>query len=194
MDHCLAIPASTTRHTVARLAAVAVVAGCVAALIAPCAFAYKTGKTHKETKRSESHEIEGLEGQWRDAMVKGDTPALDKLLADDFLAISANGTLSDKEQYIHRVEVRENAFTTIEPLDIKVRILPSTAIVTSQVRVIGLLDHRPIDGVYRYTKVYRRGSAGQWVVLNFEATRVSGSRTDQTEMHPGMPLDTSHAH
>jgi ketosteroid isomerase-like protein len=187
-------PAKLASSRLLRGCAMMAAVGALAALASPCAYAArgdKALKEHKESKRSESREIEGLEATWRDAMTKGDVPSLDRLLSDDFLAISASGTLSDKQQYLHRLGSRQNAFSVIEPIDMKVRILPDTAIVTSQVRVVGQLDSRPINGIYRYTKVYRRGPAGQWRVLNFEATRVSGSRNDDVDLYRGMPLSSA---
>jgi hypothetical protein len=156
----------------------------------PSACAEKQNKAHKENRRTESREIEGLETQWRDAMVKGDTAQLDKLLADDFWGISANGTLSDKQQYLRRLSARQNQFTTIDVMDTKMRVQPANAVVTSQARVVGQMDGRPVEGIFRYTKVYARDQ-GRWVVTNFEATRVSGPREHDNDMQRGMPLKSS---
>ncbi len=171
----------------ARVLAATAAVGLILLVTQPCTAAAKLEKIHKENKRADTRMIEGLESQWSQAMVKGDTVALEKLLADDFLGISSNGTLSDKKQYLHRLEIHQNHYSTFDLMDIKVRMQPMTAIVTSQARVTGALDGRPINGIFRYTKVYSRSQNG-WRVLNFEATRVSGSHEDDTEMHGGMPL------
>lgn len=152
------------------------------------AHADKTVKIKKENKRMESREIESLEEDWRQAMLKGDTATLEKLLSDDFLAISANGTLSDKQQYLRRLGSRANQFSRIDLMDTKVRLQPTSAVVISQARVTGQLDGRQIDGIYRYTKVYGRTVGGPWHVLNFEATRVSGPHGDETDMQRGTPI------
>lgn len=150
------------------------------------AFADKPPKQKKENRRAESHQIELLEQNWLHALTKADTAVLERLMADDFLAISANGTLSDKQQYLQRVSSGINAFTTIDVMDIKVRMQPAAAVVVSQVRVLGQLDSHPVNAVFRYTKVYGRAPNGQWHVLNLEATRVSGP--DEMGMHRGTPL------
>jgi ketosteroid isomerase-like protein len=150
----------------------------------------KQSKPHDKNKRAETKAIETLESKWRDAMVKADTVLLDKLLADDFFGISSNGTVSDKAQYIQRIAHHQTQFTMIDLMEQKVRMRPTTAIVVSQARVTGEIDGHPINGVYRYTKVYGRDT-GSWRVLNFEATRVSGPHMDETEMHRGMPLTPS---
>lgn len=172
----------------------ATVALCLVAGALCTASADKTVKIKKENKRMESREIENLEESWRQAMLKSDTATLEKLLGDDFLAISANGTLSDKEQYLRRLGSHTNQFSRIELMDTKVRVQPTSAVVISQARVIGQLDGRPIDGIYRYTKVYGRSAGGPWRVLNFEATRVSGPHGEDTDMHRGMPLESNARH
>lgn len=170
----------------ARLAA-AIAVGC---LLAGSAHAYdKPFKLKKENRRAESHQIESLEQAWLQALMKRDMPTLEKLMADDFLAISSNGTLSDKTQYLQRVSSGVNTFTSIDVMDMKVRVQPSAAVVVSQVRLLGQLDGHAVNGVFRYTKVYGRSATGQWHVLNLEATRVSGLHPDGSDMHTGRPLD-----
>jgi ketosteroid isomerase-like protein len=183
MDLRFSIPARITRAMAA-----AVVLCLLAAPMAAVAKAEKTVRLKKENKRSDSKAIEGLEENWRQALLKSDTALLEKLLAEDFLAISANGTLSDKQQYLRRLGEHDNAFSRIDLMDVKVRLQPASAIVISQARVTGQLNGRPIDGIYRYTKVYDRSPNGQWHVVNFEATRVSGPHIDESDMHRGMPL------
>lgn len=150
------------------------------------AWADRPVKPRKESRRADSHQIESLEQDWLHALTRSDTAVLEKLMAEDFLAISANGTLSDKQQYLHRVSDGVNRFASIDLMDMKVRVQPSAAVVVSQVRVLGQLDGHPVNGVFRYTKVYGRTPNGQWHVLNLEATRVSGP--DEMGMHRGMPL------
>lgn len=176
----ITIPARISRTVAGTLCAFVVGGACLSAL------ADKPLKPKKENRRADSHQIESLEQDWIHALTKSDTVVLEKLMAEDFLAISANGTLSDKQQYLHRVSDGINRFASIDIMDMKVRVQPSAAVVVSQVRMLGQLDGHPVNGVFRYTKVYGRTSNGQWHVLNLEATRVSGP--DELGMHRGMPL------
>lgn len=170
---------------------VSLLAASVCAAIMLCALpahAAKFGKLTKENKRADSREIERLEDEWRQALLTSDSVMLEKLLADDFLGISANGTLSDKQQYLRRIGGREHIFSTMDQLTLKVRMQGSSAIVVSEARVTGQLDGSPIAGVYRYTRVYGRKPGGPWKVVNFEATRVSGEVESKKEMHGGTPV------
>ncbi len=143
-------------------------------------------KLPRENRRSETREIEKLEAQWRTAVMVGDAAGLEKLLSEDFLAISARGTLLDKRQYLDRLSTHATQFRQFDLLDLKVRISPGSAMAVSQAHIAGVLESRPIDGTFRYTKVYSR-SGGAWHITSFQATRVSTRSTD-TDMEQGTPL------
>ncbi len=131
--------------------------------------------------------IAGIEDQIRNALLAGDSAVLDKILADDFLGISSNGTLSDKQQYLRRIGKHEHRFTQIDTIERKIRLQPATAVVTTTANVAGNLDGTPIAGIFRYTRVYARQPGGSWKVINFEATRVSGNRGNG-DLNRGVPM------
>ncbi len=159
--------------------------GALGVVVAPCAHAFSI-KPHR-TGKADQQAISGIEDQIRSALLSGDSGMLDKVLADDFLGISANGTLSDKQQYLRRIGKHEHQFTRIDTLERKIRIQPSTAVVTTTVNVVGKLDGAPIAGVFRYTRVYARQTGGIWKVINFEATRVSGTN-GSGDLNRGIPV------
>ncbi len=156
---------------------------CVGAVPQLHAFSIKPHRTGKADQQA----IAGIEDQIRTAILTGDSGILDRVLADDFLGISANGTLSDKQQYMRRIGKHEHQFTRVDTIDRKIRIQPSTAIVTTTVNVLGKLDGTPIAGIFRYTRVYARQPSGTWKVINFEATRVSGLK-DNGDLNRGIPV------
>ena len=165
---------------------IAIAVGLLCTVAAPCQPALAlTIKAHK-IGRSDQHTIERMEQQIRASLLAGDTAGLDHLLADDFLSISSNGTLSNKQQYLERISRREHTFTRIDVLDTKFRFQPSSAIVTSLSNVAGLLDGVPMQGTFRYTRVYSRRTGGAWKVVNFEATRVSGP--GEGDLRKGTPM------
>jgi ketosteroid isomerase-like protein len=121
--------------------------------------------THKE--------IEGLELDWRQAQLTNDISMVDRLLADDYLGISANGTLETKADELATRRSGTLKITELELSDIKVRIYGDTAVVTSKADLVGKKGDRDISGRYRYTRVYSN-RAGQWRIVSFEASRISG--------------------
>ena len=118
-------------------------------------------------------EIEGLELDWREAQLTNNISAVERLLADDYLGISANGTLETKADELTRRRNGALHITQLDLSDIKVRIYGDTAVVTSKADVVGRNGDRDISGRYRYTRVYSNRD-GQWRIVSFEASRVSG--------------------
>src|ERR1700761_2212454 len=118
-------------------------------------------------------EIEGLELDWRQAQLTNNISTVDRLLADDYLGISANGTLETKADELSRRRAGSLHITQRELSDIKVRIYGDTAVVTSRADVVGKNGDRDVSGRYRYTRVYSNKD-GQWRIVSFEASRVAG--------------------
>ncbi len=157
-------------------------------LCSPESAAGKVSRPHKVSRRAESKEIEGLEQQWRDALLHSDTATLDRMLADDFISISSNGTLSDKQQYLQRLGSHVNTFASLDLVDLKVRVRPGSAVAISQTRLTGLIEGHAVNGTFRNTRVYGRSPNGQWRILNSEATRISGLTSNTGDMEGGTPL------
>jgi ketosteroid isomerase-like protein len=117
-------------------------------------------------------EIEGLELDWRQAQLTNNVSAVDRLLAEDYLGISSNGTLETKADELARRRSGSLHITHLDLSDIKVRIYGDTAVVTSRADLVGKNGDRDISGRYRYTRVYSNRD-GQWRIVSFEASRVS---------------------
>jgi ketosteroid isomerase-like protein len=118
------------------------------------------------------HQVEKLEDVWRTAQLNGDVASMDKLLSDDYVGISMNGQVVTKAQQLDRLRNRQTILTKIDLDDVKVKLIGTTAIVTSRAEVEGTNDGASVRGMYRYTRVYSRLPTGDWKITNFEATRV----------------------
>lgn len=123
-------------------------------------------------KHESKHEIDQLEEEWRQAALKSNTAAMGALLADDYMAINANGTLQTKDQTLANLRSGLTHFTSLGLLDRKVRFYGTTAVVTSIAQVNGVTQEGDISGSYRYTRVYVRDAAGKWKIVSFEASRI----------------------
>ncbi len=172
---------STDRVPWRRITAALLPAVCFAGLLCSTSVAERKAKPIKESRRAEMRDIESMEQQWRTAIVSGDAISMEKLLADDFLAISARGTLLDKGQYLNRMSTHATKLASVDLMDLKIHVQPSSAVAVSQARISGMLEGRPIDGTFRYTKVYTRAPGGAWHMTNFEATRVSPAADVQAD-------------
>jgi ketosteroid isomerase-like protein len=141
----------------------------VAMFAAPAA-CWGFGQHHGDPKRVERGQIEALENQWRSAQLADDVPAMDKLLSEDFLGITANGELNTKAQFLDRMRNRVLVISTMQVADQKIKLVGDVAIVTSLVQVTGSSEGLPIAGNFRYTRVYQRLPGRMWKTTNFEVT------------------------
>ncbi|MEO6817362.1 MAG: nuclear transport factor 2 family protein [Edaphobacter sp.] len=124
-----------------------------------------------QRKLSAKAQVEALEEQWRVAQIAGDTATLGKMLSDDYVGISMTGEVDTKAQQLRRVADRRMVLTKIELSDRKVKLVGAVAIVTSRALVEGTNDGISMQGMYRYTRIYRHLPTGQWRITSFEATR-----------------------
>ena len=153
-----------------RLSSVAALLVCVLSI----GVAQKSGVPRGE-RHELRHEIDQLEQAWRNAVMTKDVTAMDSLLADDYIAITANGTLQSKEQALTNLRAGAVNFSSLEFSDRKVRFYDHTALVTSRAEVAGSTGEGDISGSYRYTRVYVRDAKGVWKIVSFEASRIRDS-------------------
>lgn len=118
------------------------------------------------------HQIDQLEDRWRDAILQRNVEAMRALLADDYTAITANGTLQSKQQTLENLRDGAVRFRSLELSDRKVRFYGHTALVTSRAEVKGATPDGDISGNYRYTRVYVRDSRGSWKIVSFEVSPI----------------------
>jgi ketosteroid isomerase-like protein len=132
--------------------------------------------------RTMREQIETLETQWKKAVLANDLDAMDHLLSEDYLGISANGQVVTKPQQIDRMRTHTFAINSIDVSDVKIKLISQhAAIVTSLAQVDGTNDGRPLHGSFRYTRVYQRIPNDGWKITNFEATRVPNRFTSQAD-------------
>jgi ketosteroid isomerase-like protein len=134
-------------------------------------------------KHESRREIDQLEETWRNAVLKGNATALASLLADDYMAITASGTLQTKEQALASIRAGHVHFTLLDISDRKVRFYGTTALVTSVADVKGTTADGDVSGSYRYTRVYVRDLQGAWKVVSFEVSRIrdAADRDDHSD-------------
>jgi len=141
----------------------------------------------KPKKHEARHVIDQLEEAWRNAVLKSDTSAMSALLGDDYIGITASGTLQTKEETLVNMRNRRFRFTTLDTSDRKVRFYGNTAVVTSLAQVQGTTADGDVSGSLRYTRVYVRNPQGQWKIVSFEASRIrqpGERRKPETGMNP----------
>lgn len=101
---------------------------------------------------------------------------MNALLSDDYTAITANGTLQTKQEWLASLRSGRIHITTLDVSDRKVRFYGDTAVVTSRADVQGTGTEGEVLGGFRYTRVYVRTPSGKWKIVSFEASRIRDSR------------------
>jgi ketosteroid isomerase-like protein len=135
-------------------------------------------------------QIEALEAQWKNAVLANDTEAMDRLLSDDYLGITASGQVVTKPQQLDRMRTHNFEITSLTVSDVKIKLISQrAAIVTSLAQVEGTNEGRPLHGSFRYTRVYQRVPNDGWRITSFEATHVphhlaNAETQPQTEPQP----------
>jgi ketosteroid isomerase-like protein len=117
-------------------------------------------------------EIETLEEQWRQAILTNNVSQMDRLLADDYIGITSNGTVETRAQDLAQRRAGTVKITQLELSDMHVRVYGDSAVVTSKAQLQGTNGASDISGEYRYTRVYTR-HLGQWKIVSFEASRMN---------------------
>ena len=106
------------------------------------------------------------------AMIKGDRPALEKLLADDLTYTHSSALFETKEQFIKSVTSGNIDYVSIVPSesDWKVRVNGNTAIVNGVAAVNVIDTGKDLKIKIRYTTILtNRG--GSWQLQAWQATR-----------------------
>jgi ketosteroid isomerase-like protein len=117
-------------------------------------------------------ELMDVENHWAEATVKGDVQALERLYADEYLAIDPAGATFTKAQDIANVKSGNFKLETFKLDELKVRLHGEVAVVTGRNTIKATYMGKDISGAYRFTDVFvKRG--GRWQVLTTQGTLVA---------------------
>ena len=141
----------------------------LAAIMLACASAVSAqmGKAEQQVLQAEKDRFA--------AMIKGDRPALEKLLADDLTYTHSSALFESKEQFIKSVTSGTIDYVSIVPSesDWKVRVNGDTAIVNGVAAVNVIDTGKDLKIKIRYTTIHTNRS-GSWQLRAWQATRFPG--------------------
>lgn len=131
-----------------------------------------SGAGHAQTGKVEQQVLQAEKDRFA-AMIKGDRPALEKLLADDLTYTHSSALFESKEQFIKSVTSGTIDYVSIVPTeaDWKVRVDGATAIVNGVAAVNVIDTGKDLKIRIRYTTIHsNRG--GSWQLRAWQATRL----------------------
>lgn len=146
------------------------------AVAAVCLLRFCAAQQKPQKHEHRHHEIDHLEEAWRNALLACDIPAMNSLLADDYTAITSNGTMQTKEDWLASLRSGRVHVAALDISDRRVRFYGDTAVVTSRAEVEGSGGDGEVSGSFRYTRVYVRDAQGNWKIVSFEASRITHMR------------------
>ena len=152
----------------------------VGLLVLICAVsAYANGIPMPAKHHSDAYkQVKRVENLWHKALLASDTAAMNSLLADSYVGIGPDGTITGKVEEVQAFAERQDHIDQFEADDEKIRLYGSTAVVTSKITVRGVFSGQPLLGKYRYTRVWSL-QGGQWRIVSFEASRIHDTSSRQ---------------
>src|SRR5437764_9665002 len=94
-----------------------------------------------------------LSKQHREAVVKGDTRAMDSILADDWVGINPRGDVESKAHQAKTLKDGSVDFEAIDPEEVKVRMYGDAAVVMGRYHVKLTFNGQKVDHLVRTTEV-----------------------------------------
>lgn len=117
--------------------------------------------------------ITQLEKEGREATLKNDPEASDRLLAEDWMNINANGTLTKKAELIQLLKTSPFKFLSVEDEDVMIRVYGFGAIVTGlSIRKRTGEGDSVLTQRVRFTRVYAK-QKGEWKVVAAQSTQIT---------------------
>jgi ketosteroid isomerase-like protein len=113
--------------------------------------------------------VRALESARAQALLRADTTALSRLVADEFIEISRIGQLRTKADNIRDIASGELKLASVKYDSLRVRIYGDVAVLTGIADNTGAFRGFPFSGKIRYTRVFvRRG--GRWQAVAMQQT------------------------
>lgn len=126
--------------------------------------------------QEQSGQQERFGEEWAAAELRGDTVALGRILADDFVAVGPRGFMLSKEQWLSRHDSGNLTYEAFEWDEVTVRIHGDAAVMigrqtASAVYEDGEVRHE-IQDQFRSTLVFVEGQ-GRWLLLGLHLSPIA---------------------
>jgi ketosteroid isomerase-like protein len=125
------------------------------------AAAQQSGKAAAPAAAAAIKAVTDLEHQWVALSTASDGDGLGALLADDFVALDADGTMHTKSEVVART--KKNKWTTNQVADLKVTVHGDSAIATGSWVGKGTdANGKPVDAKERWADTWVKMANGKW--------------------------------
>jgi ketosteroid isomerase-like protein len=122
------------------------------------------------TARDEGDVLQ-LESEWSKAIQTGDTAAMERLLAPDYVGVDPAGASMGKSQEIDMFRKGDLKIESIQAGEQKIKVYIGGVIVTGKSTIKAKFKDQDISGDYRFIDVFERKPSG-WQVVYSQLTKV----------------------
>jgi len=116
-----------------------------------------------------SQTLQATERAWLNAEKNHDVPAFEKIVADDWIAISPDGKRETKAERAAEIKAAHTTSATMD--DMKVRVFGDTAVVTGTDDEITMEDGKKSSDHYVWTDVFVKRN-GQWLSVASQTAQI----------------------
>ncbi len=135
-----------------------------------------TGETVSNSSADQA--LMQIEQELLDALLKGDTSAGERYLADTFTFTAPDGNVQDKARFIADVKSGDLKIESSKNEDMKVQVHGDTAVVTYRSTDKGNYKGNDLSGQYRWTDVFVKRN-GRWQIVAGQGTRIMQQQPTQ---------------
>jgi len=129
------------------------------------------GQLSKADAPSVEKTIIQMERDWTEAGLKKDLKTLDRIIADDWVALDFRGKTVTKAQAIADLKSGSSTDQSVELGEVKVRVFGNTAVVTGGDTEKSTYQGKDSSGKYVWTDVFVNRN-GRWQAVASHSTRV----------------------
>jgi len=123
---------------------------------------------------SAEQQVEQTERALIRAITDRDLAVYDRIVADDYVALTVEGTETTKPQAMEMYRSGARRYADLEIYDVRVRVYGDTAVLAARTRGYRLEKDQRVPNLVRYVRVYARRD-GRWrAVMQMAATIPAG--------------------
>jgi ketosteroid isomerase-like protein len=132
----------------------------------------QTTDKRKSRNAKIEQELIKLEEDWHNAYVRHDAEPLERILADEYIAVSSNGGSNNKAQTIEGLKADKSTYEYSTPYDMDFRFYGDSVVVIGRTREKGKAQNGAEFSVeYRWTDVFVKRQ-GRWQCVAAQVARV----------------------
>jgi uncharacterized protein (TIGR02246 family) len=142
---------------------------CFFSLVLAATLAAQAKEPKADSDAAVSQALKATEQAWLDAEKNNDPAAFEKLVADDWIAITPDGKTQTKAERAAEIKAAHVSSATLG--DMKVRIFGDTAVVTGTDEAVTMTDGKKSSDHYVWTDVFVKRN-GKWLAVASQTAQV----------------------